>query len=87
MLCASYILFTDMTPEVKNGESMLRSLDEGGGGIQQLLVCFMYKVCEVPSLQVSLFVPLLLGYPVGFEKLYQMLEVKQAREVLPLGGW
>jgi hypothetical protein len=53
---------------------MPRSLD-AGGGMQQLLVHFMYKVGEVPTLKMSRLSPLLLGYPVWFEKLYQMREV------------
>jgi len=52
MVCASHILFTDMTPEVKNWESAPRSLN--AEGIQQLLVHFMHKFCKVPLLKVSL---------------------------------
>jgi hypothetical protein len=66
-------MFTDMTPEVKYRQSMPRSLDEVGG-TQQLLSASC-TVCKVPSLQVSLFLLSLLGYPDGYEKLYQMLGV------------
>jgi len=63
MVCASHILFTDVTPEVKNWESVPKLLD--AGGIHTAVTCPLHAQILRSSFTEGEFMPpLLLGCPV-----------------------